>query len=96
MRTIAVSEYGLVPVDQPVLINRALREQDCWSCAMVPYGEMLMPMDSRAFAVVDHQLAHIYVRDSSDLSNVQRLVESIPGVDAVVAPANWNSITAQR
>ena len=28
-----------------------------------PFGEMLMPGESEAFAVADHQLAHVYVRD---------------------------------
>ncbi len=85
-RTIVVSEYGLVPVDQPILINRALRSANLLAVRDGPYGEMLMPMDSRAFAVVDHQLAHIYVADRNDVPHVKRLVESLPGVEAVVEP----------
>ena len=78
--TIVVSEYGLVPVDQPVLINRALRSAGLLVVRDGPYGEMLMPMDSRAFAVVDHQLAHIYVKEPSDIAAVKRIIESLPGV----------------
>ncbi len=85
-KTIVVSEYGLVPVDQPVLINRALRSAGLLVVRDGPYGEMLMPMDSRAFAVVDHQLAHVYVNDKRDIAEVRRVVESLPGVDAVVDP----------
>jgi len=87
-KTIVVSEYGLVPVDQPVLINRALRSAGLLEVREGPYGEMLMPMDSRAFAVVDHQLAHVYVNDPRDIASVKRLVQSLPGVDAVVAPGD--------
>ena len=87
-KTIVVSEYGLVPVDQPVLLNRALRSAGLLVVRDGPYGEMLMPMDSRAFAVVDHQLAHIYVNDPQNVALVKRLVESIPGVDAVVVPGD--------
>ena len=87
-KTIVVSEYGLVPVDQPVLINRALRSAGLLEVRDGPYGEMLMPMDSRAFAVVDHQLAHVYVNDPRDIASVKRLVQSLPGVDAVVAPGD--------
>jgi predicted AlkP superfamily pyrophosphatase or phosphodiesterase len=83
---VIVSEYGLVPVDQPILINRALRSAGLLEVRDGPFGEMLMPIDSRAFAVVDHQLAHIYVHDPRDIPQVRRVVESIPGVDAVVAP----------
>lgn len=83
---IAVSEYGLVPVDQPVLINQALRRAGLLEVRDGPYGEMLMPMDSRAFAVVDHQLAHIYINEPALISQVQRLVQDLPGVDAVVHP----------
>ena len=59
--TIVVSEYGLVPVSRPVMINQELRRQGWLTVRDGPFGEMLMPMDSRAFAVVDHQLAHVYV-----------------------------------
>ncbi len=85
-KVIAVSEYGLVPVSQPVYINRALRAAGWLEVRDGPFGEMLMPMDSRAFAVVDHQLAHIYVRDASLLSEVRRTLEALEGVDAVVDP----------
>lgn len=87
-KTIVVSEYGLVPVDQPVLINRALRSAGLLVVRDGPYGEMLMPMDSRAFAVVDHQLAHVYVNDPRDIPSVKRILEALPGVDAVVAPGD--------
>lgn len=83
---IAVSEYGLVPVSRPVLINRVLREAGLLVVRDGPYGEILMPMDSRAFAIADHQLAHVVVNDASVLSQVQRLLEGIDGVAAVVPP----------
>ncbi len=53
-----------------------------------PFGEQLMPGDSKAFAVVDHQLAHIYVKNPSDRSAVRRCVESIDGVAQVVDPVD--------
>jgi hypothetical protein len=39
---------------------------------------------SRAFAVADHQVAHIYVPNCADIPNVRRLVESVPGVEQVL------------
>jgi predicted AlkP superfamily pyrophosphatase or phosphodiesterase len=83
---VVVSEYGLVPVDHPVHLNRHLRQAGLLSVRHGPFGEMLMPGESEAFAVADHQLAHLYVRDQSSLSRIRSLVESIPGVSSVVPP----------
>jgi hypothetical protein len=47
---------------------------------------MLMPGDSDAFAVADHQVAHVYVRAKENMPRVRSLLESIEGIDHVVAP----------
>jgi len=60
-----VSEYGHVQVERPIYINRLLREAGLLAVRPGPFGEMLEPFESGAFAVVDHQLAHIYVRDAA-------------------------------
>ncbi len=83
---IVVSEYGLVPVTRPILINRALREAGLLQVRDGPFGEVLLTHESSAFAVVDHQLAHIYVNDNSRTAEVRQVVESLPGVASVVAP----------
>lgn len=85
-QVVVVSEYGLVPVHHPVHLNRFLREAGLLQVRGGPFGEMLMPGESDAFAVADHQLAHLYVRQPSLISRVQALVESLPGVDRVVPP----------
>jgi hypothetical protein len=46
-----------------------------------------MPGDSDAFAVVDHQVAHIYVRRPELVESVRQRVAEIPGVARVVDPA---------
>ena len=84
--TVVVSEYGLVPVSRPVLINRELRQAGWLTVRDGPFGEMLLPMDSQAFAVADHQLAHIYVNGVPQADVIARL-ESMDGVDRVVEPA---------
>lgn len=84
---IVVSEYGLVPVDQPIMINRVLREAGYLKVRSSPFGEQLLPGESPAFAVVDHQLAHVYVQQPNRIDEVRKLVQAIPGVDAVVAPS---------
>ena len=86
-RVTVVSEYGLVPVQRPVHLNRYLREMGWLTVRPGPFGEMMMPGESDAFAVADHQLAHVYVRDSDMIDEVAKALQSIPGVDRVARPA---------
>jgi predicted AlkP superfamily pyrophosphatase or phosphodiesterase len=46
--------------------------------------EYLDPWASRAFAVADHQVAHVYVADESDVPKVRDLLAALPGVDEVL------------
>ena len=84
---VVVSEYGLVPVRKSVSINRALRRAGWLAVRNGPFGENLLPGDSKAFAVVDHQVAHLYVRENSMLEEVQSLVSSLEGVASVMHPS---------
>jgi predicted AlkP superfamily pyrophosphatase or phosphodiesterase len=84
-RVVVVSEYGLVPVSRPVYVNRTLRKMGWLAVRDGPYGEMLETFESRAFAVADHQVAHLYVRNLP-LEAVRKTVESLEGVERVVDP----------
>ncbi|MGN6136255.1 MAG: alkaline phosphatase family protein [Aureliella sp.] len=86
-KVIAVSEYGLVPVSRPVHLNRHLRKAGWVAVRNGPFGEQLIPGDSAAFAVADHQVAHLYVRDPAMRAEVRARVLEIEGVDQVVHPA---------
>ncbi len=83
---IVVSEYGLVPVSQPVYLNRELRKEGWLTVRPGPYGEQLDPFQSKAFAVVDHQVAHLYIQNGLPLQEVQDRLENLSGVDRVVLP----------
>lgn len=83
---VVVSEYGLVPVTLPIMVNQELRRRGWLTVRDGPYGEMLMPGESRAFSVVDHQLAHIYVNDHAIMNDVQAAIAALPGVASVVPP----------
>ncbi|WP_068260459.1 nucleotide pyrophosphatase/phosphodiesterase family protein [Rubripirellula obstinata] len=87
-KVIAVSEYGLVPVSKPVHINRKLRRLDLLQVRDGPFGEMLIPGQCKAFAVADHQLAHVYVNDKDLIPEVRRQLESIDGISAVLNPGD--------
>ena len=80
---VILSEYGITSVDRPVHINRSLRDAGLLAVREEDGGELLDPMASRAFALSDHQIAHIYVADPALLPKVRRLVESLPGVEHV-------------
>ena len=60
-RVIVLSEYGITPVSTPIHINRALREAGLLRVRREGDGELLDPSQSEAFAVSDHQIAHVYV-----------------------------------
>jgi predicted AlkP superfamily pyrophosphatase or phosphodiesterase len=80
-----VSEYGHVQVGRVVEPNRALRQAGLLSVRAGPFGEMLETFTSRAFAVCDHQVAHVYVRDPEDVPRARDLLAGLPGVARVLA-----------
>ncbi|MFO0878893.1 MAG: alkaline phosphatase family protein [Gemmataceae bacterium] len=84
-RVWVVSEYGHVQVDRPVYLNRVLRQAGLLAVRPGPFGETLETYTSRAFAVCDHQLAHVYVRDPADTPRVVELLQAVPGVARVLA-----------
>ncbi|MGW4183858.1 alkaline phosphatase family protein [Streptomyces albidoflavus] len=84
-RTVVVlSEYGITSVSRPVHLNRVLREAGLLEVHTQDGMEYLDTMASRAFAVADHQLAHVYVKRPEDLDTVRALLVGVPGVDALL------------
>lgn len=81
---VIVSEYGLTDVSKPVHINRALRKAGLLQVRPGPFGETLETFASQAFAVADHQVAHIYVNDKSIISKAIETVRELDGVYKVV------------
>jgi predicted AlkP superfamily pyrophosphatase or phosphodiesterase len=84
-RVWVVNEYAHVPVTQPIEINRALRRANWLAARDGPFGEQLDTYESRAFAVCDHQLAHVYLSDIGEVPRVKELLGSLAGVDRVLA-----------
>src|SRR5262249_16878328 len=60
-RVWVVSEYGHGAVRQAIHVNRALRHAGLLTVRDGPFGETLDTFASAAFAVCDHQVAHVYV-----------------------------------
>jgi len=82
-KVIIVSEYGIVPVGGAVHINRALREAGLLRFRMEMGREVFDAGASPAFALADHQLAHVYLQEGADLHTVKALLEDLDGVAAV-------------
>ncbi|MEE1845845.1 nucleotide pyrophosphatase/phosphodiesterase family protein [Streptomyces sp. JV190] len=81
---VALSEYGITRVDRPVDINRALRRADLLEVHTQDGMEYLDPMASRAFAVADHQLAHVYVRRPEDLEVTREALRDVQGIEQLL------------
>lgn len=83
-RIVVVSEYGITPVSDAVHLNRALRQEGLIAYRVEAEGrEYFDAGASEAFAVCDHQLAHIYVKNPARIAEVKALVEGLDGVDQV-------------
>lgn len=79
-----LSEYGIDSVHHPIHLNRHFRERG-WLKVREELGrEILDTGASLVFAVADHQIAHIYVKDKNILGEVADLVGDIQGVHEVL------------
>lgn len=81
---VVLSEYGITDVNTPIHLNRILREHDLITVREELGLEMLDAGASAAFAVADHQIAHVYVNDQSRLRQVREILEQVDGVERVL------------
>ncbi len=83
-RVVILSEYGIAAVDRPVHLNRALRDAGLLAIRTEQGRELLDAGASAAFAVADHQVAHVYVNDRGREAKVREVIERTAGVDRVL------------
>lgn len=81
---VVLSEYGIERATKPIDINRVLRRAGLITVREEAGRELLDAGASAAFAVADHQIAHVYVNDRSRIGEVKRLLEGTPGVAEVL------------
>lgn len=84
-RVWVVSEYGHCDVTTPIYPNRVLWEHGLLATQRGPFGDQLDLYGSRAFAVCDHQVAHVYVRHLTDFPKIREVLAGLPGVARAVA-----------
>ncbi|WP_417386549.1 alkaline phosphatase family protein [Gimesia sp.] len=82
---VVLSEYAITDVSRPVHLNRILREQGWLKVRKEALGWETMDCGaSEAFAVADHQIAHVYVQQPEKISAVKALLEKTDGVEMVL------------
>ncbi len=92
VQVVLLSEYGITAVDTAIHINRILREER-WLAIKDELGrEMLDCGASRAFAVADHQVAHVYLNDRSLETQVRGRLEKEPGIERVLGRAEKHAL----
>lgn len=91
-RVLVLSEYGITPARRVVHPNRLLRSQGLIATREELGRELLDAGASSAFAVADHQVAHVYLNDPSKLELVRGLLEREPGVERVLDRAGQREV----
>jgi len=91
-QAMVLSEYGIEEVEQPVFPNRILAEAGDVEVQVTSHGDLLDVHRSRAFAVCDHQLAHVYIRNSDDLTRIKELLSKVEGIERILAGEELDSI----
>ncbi|MGE3171602.1 MAG: alkaline phosphatase family protein [Planctomycetota bacterium] len=81
---VVLSEYGIERATQPVFVNRVLHERGFLRVQETSHGQLLDCGACRAFAVADHQCAHVYVQRAEDVAPVAALLRGLPGVARVL------------
>jgi predicted AlkP superfamily pyrophosphatase or phosphodiesterase len=83
-KIVVLSEYGVTPVSAPIHINRVLRKAK-WLRVRSELGhEKLDAGASEAFAVADHQIAHVYIKTPGLAKDVRQTLECTPGIEEVL------------
>jgi predicted AlkP superfamily pyrophosphatase or phosphodiesterase len=87
VQVVLLSEYGITNANWPVHLNRIFRSAG-WLTVKDELGlESLDCGASKAFAVADHQVAHIYLNDPSVEKSARELIEKQEGVERVLGKA---------
>lgn len=82
-RIVLLSEYNFKTVNQPVYINKLLNEHGYIQVKPVQGMDFADIEMCRAFALADHQIAHVYVKNPDDIEGVKQLLLNTPGVAEV-------------
>ncbi|MBI3268272.1 MAG: alkaline phosphatase family protein [Planctomycetes bacterium] len=80
---ILMSDYGMTDVKGEIAINRILRSTYFLEVREIAGKEYIDFGYSKAFAVVDHQIAHVFV-NSNLTKPIKDLLVEVPGIESVL------------
>lgn len=83
-RIVILSEYGIAPVSKPIHLNRIFRENNLLQIRVERGLELLDAGASKAFAVADHQVAHVYINDPSVSGQVKNILQATAGIELIL------------
>lgn len=81
---ILLSEYGITNVSNPIHINRILREKKLLQVKEELGKDIFDAGASKAFAVADHQVAHVYINDTSKKESLKSYLKTVNGIEHVL------------
>ncbi len=82
---IFVGDYAIEPVQRGAIFpNRALRDAGLFETRDIRAMDYTDFFTSRAFAVVDHQIAHVYCKDAAAIQEAAEVLRQLPGVCEVL------------
>jgi len=88
---IILSEYGFNDVKEAVPLNLRLRDENLLVTRTINDREYIDYEYSSAFAMVDHQIAHIYIKEGY-LEQTKKALEDTDGVDRILSCREKNDL----
>jgi predicted AlkP superfamily pyrophosphatase or phosphodiesterase len=89
---ILLSEYGITDVNHPVHLNRILRNHGYLEIRKERGLELLDAGASQAFAVADHQIAHIYLNDITVKDKIISILKKTDGIENVLTDGDLKAV----
>lgn len=92
-RILFYGDYAITSVDRTIFPNRALLDAGLFNVRSIKGREYPDLHTSAAFAMVDHQMAHVVCPDPSQHARIREVLERLDGVDVVLdrsEQAAWN------
>jgi predicted AlkP superfamily pyrophosphatase or phosphodiesterase len=77
-------DYSVAPVECAALPNLALKNAGLMSVREMKGMQYPDFYGSRAFAMVDHEIAHVFIADRNDTDRVREVLSGAPGIGEII------------
>ncbi len=84
INVIALSEYGITPVNNAIQVNKVLRRLNLLKLRTENGCEILDAGESDAFAICDHQIAHIHTKNEDITKRIKIELSEHPSIEAIL------------